>query len=341
MFKPQTLLKTAAALLLALGGLNAQADESNLYIGAGMGVGNLNPELDNTGYSVDSKNDLAVKFLGGWDLTKRISVEGFYTDFGYLTLKPSGKLGYSSVSLAGLYHFYLNDNPREAGNISAHVKAGGSYLWNQEKQSVESAKESDALLLLGVGLEYFIIEGLSVRAEYESFAKDASAGTVSLVKRFGLDAPKEEPTPEPVDTDGDGYFDNEDDCPNTPRGVNVNERGCAKFEGVLTNIQFDLDSAALTDASKRFLDSLLQEFKTYPTLRIKLIAHTDSTGSDEYNYDLSEDRARSVKRYLVEHNVSSDRLETQGKGKSQPIASNETEEGRAKNRRVEFVVLHP
>lgn len=339
MLSYKKILKISVACFLILGSSATFSDESNLYLGAGLGIGNLNPDLSETNYNIESKNDLAIKFTAGWDINKRISIEGFYSDLGYLELKPSGKLGYSSTAFAGLYHFYINDRPRQAGNISAHLKAGASYLWNQEKEGVDSSKQSDALLLLGVGVEYFILEGLSVRAEYESFAKDASSGVVSLIKRFGLDAPKEAPTPEPIDSDGDGLFDNEDDCPNTPRGVNVNERGCAKFEGVLTNIQFDLDSADLTESSKLFLDSLLEDFKVYSTLRLKLVAHTDATGTEQYNYKLSEARANTVKRYLVEQGLSAERLETQGKGKSQPIADNSTEEGRAKNRRVEFIVL--
>lgn len=339
MFSYKKILKSSVALLFILGALDASSDESNLYLGAGLGVGNLDPNLSGTNYSVKSENDLAIKFSAGWDINKRISIEGFYSDLGYLELAPSGKLGYSSTALAGLYHFYLNERPRQAGNISAHFKAGASYLWNQDKDGVDSNKQSDALVLLGVGVEYFVFEGLSVRAEYESFAKDAYSGVVSLIKRFGLDKPQAAPTPEPVDSDGDGLFDNEDDCPNTPVGVSINEKGCAKFEGVLTNIQFDLDSADLTESSKVFLDSLLEDFKVYSTLKLKLVAHTDATGTEQYNYKLSEERADTVKHYLVSQGVSAERLETQGKGKSQPIADNSTQEGRAKNRRVEFLVL--
>jgi outer membrane protein OmpA-like peptidoglycan-associated protein len=79
---------------------------------------------------------------------------------------------------------------------------------------------------------------------------------------------------------------------------------------------------------------------TQPGLRIEISGHTDSLGPQAINLTLSEKRATAVKNYLIAHGVASDRLRAEGYGEFNPIATNETEEGRAKNRRVEFKVLN-
>ena len=76
-----------------------------------------------------------------------------------------------------------------------------------------------------------------------------------------------------------------------------------------------------------------------PQVRIRIIGHTDNVGSDEANRKLSEGRANAVKDDIVGRGIDTQRIETIGKGESEPVASNDTEEGRAQNRRVEFVIL--
>ena len=76
-----------------------------------------------------------------------------------------------------------------------------------------------------------------------------------------------------------------------------------------------------------------------PTMRIRVEGYADSTGSDSLNLRLSQERAEAVKRYLVQSGIQPDRLETIGYAATRPIASNETEEGRKLNRRIEFVIL--
>jgi OOP family OmpA-OmpF porin len=76
-----------------------------------------------------------------------------------------------------------------------------------------------------------------------------------------------------------------------------------------------------------------------PEIRIRITGHTDNVGSDRANQKLSEGRANSVRDDLIKRGISADRIEAEGKGESQPITTNDTEEGRAQNRRVEFVIL--
>lgn len=104
-------------------------------------------------------------------------------------------------------------------------------------------------------------------------------------------------------------------------------------------VLFDFDKADLRPEAEGALDSLLLFMKKYPATQIGIIGHTDSLGSDEYNLDLSERRAKAVSDRLVARGIPAERLRSKGFGESRPVAGNETEEDRQKNRRVECLLL--
>jgi OOP family OmpA-OmpF porin len=102
-------------------------------------------------------------------------------------------------------------------------------------------------------------------------------------------------------------------------------------------ILFDLDSSVIRPESETVLAEVLQVLLSEPDWRLTIEGHTDDTGSEQHNQTLSEQRAASVKAYLVAHGIEERRLTTSGFGESQPVADNATELGRAQNRRVELV----
>ena len=106
---------------------------------------------------------------------------------------------------------------------------------------------------------------------------------------------------------------------------------------VFHNIHFRFDRADLMPSAFPVLDSLAEILKQYPQLEVEIRAHTDSIGSESYNIRLSEKRAASVRNYLIGKGIESTRLSAAGRGENEAIADNGTEEGRARNRRVEFV----
>jgi outer membrane protein OmpA-like peptidoglycan-associated protein len=108
---------------------------------------------------------------------------------------------------------------------------------------------------------------------------------------------------------------------------------------VLRNIFFDFDKATLRPESKTELERVYELLKSNPRMKVRIAGHTDSRGSDEYNQRLSEARAKSVYEYLVSRGISADRLSYIGYGESRPIDTNDTEEGRQNNRRVELEIL--
>ncbi len=107
----------------------------------------------------------------------------------------------------------------------------------------------------------------------------------------------------------------------------------------LNNIFFEFDKAALTPESRAELDRLVMFLNSHSEIKIQINGHTDNIGADDYNMNLSQQRAQAVVDYLISKNISSDRLTAKGYGKTKPVESNESEEGRMKNRRVEFTIL--
>jgi len=108
---------------------------------------------------------------------------------------------------------------------------------------------------------------------------------------------------------------------------------------VLKNILYDFDKSTLRPESIDEINKLITFMQERPTLRIEISSHTDNKGSARYNKKLSEDRAKSVVNYLLEKGIAADRLEAKGYGFDEPIATNDTDEGRQMNRRTEFMVL--
>lgn len=154
----------------------------------------------------------------------------------------------------------------------------------------------------------------------------------SLPAQVAVAAPVVEVTP--GDSDGDGVTDDKDACPGTPRGVAVDERGCWAMSNALL---FAFDSAVIKSDFYPVLDQTKKIFDAYPTMKVQIDGHADSTGPEAYNQVLSERRANAVMGYLVNKvGVEASRLTAVGHGEMKPAFPNDTKENRAKNRRVEF-----
>jgi OOP family OmpA-OmpF porin len=102
---------------------------------------------------------------------------------------------------------------------------------------------------------------------------------------------------------------------------------------------FDFDKAVLKPAAKTSLDNLSGQIKSLALEVVIATGHTDSVGTDAYNQKLSVRRADAVKKYLVSKGIADSRIQIEGKGESQPVADNKTDDGRAKNRRVQIEVI--
>jgi outer membrane protein OmpA-like peptidoglycan-associated protein len=169
-------------------------------------------------------------------------------------------------------------------------------------------------------------------------------------RRMQLEAPAPAAAPAPVaaaapvvaaapekcsDGDGDGVCDADDKCPNTPAGDKVDKFGCSLVSRL--TVYFDFDSAELRPESITELERVVRFMNDIPSSTALVEGHTDSIGTEAYNLALSDRRAKAVYDYLTSRGVDPSRLRSVGLGEANPVASNETAEGRQLNRRVMLI----
>lgn len=213
-------------------------------------------------------------------------------------------------------------------------------------------------LLTAMGLQRLNTDGLANAEEKAAFDPDSVCPVDAPVQfkvdkdkvfaeamaAAGLAAPVMVPAgPAAVragDQDGDGVADDKDQCPDTPAGTKVDDRGCP-YKAILElkGVNFDYNIHALRQDAFPLLDEAVAMLKRHPDVRVEVAGHTDYNNTDAFNQRLSERRAKAVMDYLVSEGVPAARLTAKGYGESQPIADNTTEAGQAKNRRVELRVL--
>lgn len=157
-----------------------------------------------------------------------------------------------------------------------------------------------------------------------------------------------------LDRDGDGIVDGADACPDVyaktvdgcplpavtetaPQPLPIAEPAAIVRKLVLEGVNFDYDKATLRQEDHDIIDKNAADLKTWGDVNVEVAGHTDSRGSDKYNMNLSQQRAAAVRTYLISKGISADRLTAKGYGESQPVADNNTDEGRFKNRRVELI----
>ena len=310
----------------------------------------------------NSRNKSAVQdnlsnfYQGGINLTHQFNPNwGLFGQVGYAEPETrNGNLDTELLqySLGGRLH------PAKFRLAGWRPFGGLGYSYTDIDVDAGGSKNEDFIYLEGglqrmVAPRFMIEAGVRARTELEEGYVDGQyfAGVHYLFNRKFPAAPKpmavatREPAvvPPPVDTDGDGVIDQLDQCPNTPQGALVDSKGCPKE---LTKeiretlyVEFELDKTEVRPQFFPEIEKLAVVLKQYPNSTILLEGHTDSTGSASYNQKLSQSRADAVMKVLInEFGIAKQRITTTGMGESQPIATNDTAEGRAQNRRVEAIV---
>ena len=271
-----------------------------------------------------------------------------------------------------LSSFNLNYHFKDYNNFVPYITGGfGTKVTNPKV----GRGDISLALSYGVGADYFIRENISIRGEVRHFhipehSDNNFLATLGLSFFFGgakaaPPPPPPAPPAPPKDSDGDGVPDHLDKCPDTPPGVKVDQYGCpldsdgdgvpdyldkcpgtpadAKVDArgcwVLEGVHFDFDKSDIKPQYRHILDEAASVLKKNPGLKIEIRGHTDSTGTRAYNQKLSEARAKSVLEYFVSKGVNRANLSAKGYGQDNPAETNETKEGRYKNRRVELKPL--
>ena len=351
--KTKILVTALSAATLALGSAAVVADESQPWHVTGqIGVG----ELDSARNTRDNDVWWSVGF--GRFFGNNFSLDLEYDEFtgtfrDYAVVAPGATYSDWKLSNYGLMgRWHIGDR-----NWRPYLAAG---LGRQKHRSVLDEGRATSLSL-GVGIQGKLAKHASLRAQ--ALYRQDDDGT-SLAPRSGFDdwffsvgfsfdfggveppppPPAEPPPPPPPppnpDLDGDGVLNEHDKCPNTRPGAVVDLDGC-EVEAVieLDGVYFDFDKATLKPEAMVVLNEAAALLNKNERVVVEVAGHTDSMGSEAYNQGLSERRAQSVQDYLVSKGVKAQRLTAKGYGESMPVASNDTDAGRAENRRVELIVL--
>jgi OOP family OmpA-OmpF porin len=258
-----------------------------------------------------------------------------------------------NIGLMGRYHFL-------EGPVRPYLALGVGML---KHRNINHEGESLSLRA-GVGLQGRIHKNWSARGQV-IWQRDGDGSSMApksafrdIIYSIGLNfdfggkppppppAPKEAAPPPPPppppnpDLDGDGVLNERDKCPNTRPGAVVDLDGC-EVEAVieLDGVHFDFDKATLRPEAMVILNEAAALLSKHEKVVVEVAGHTDSVGSEAYNQGLSERRANAVRDYLASKGIRASRLSAKGYGELRPIASNDTDEGRAENRRVEMVVM--
>ena len=212
--------------------------------------------------------------------------------------------------------------------------------------------KSGAFAQYGGGVKYWVTDNFALKAEVRhavKFRENDNNMFYSLGFTIPFDAKsapvvaKAEPKPAPVaaapilpkDSDGDGVFDDKDKCPNTPKGTVVDENGCPKI--IRLHVKFDFDQSTIKKDFMPEIQKVADFMKQNPGYSVVLEGHTDARGTDAYNQKLSDKRAKAVAKALADLGIASAKISTEAYGESKPVATNDTEAGRAENRRVDAI----
>lgn len=324
-----------------------------IYVGAGIGASWLNPDSSEVpGLNVNDRVNNAAQIAIGTDLSKHFSLELHAADLGQAGFSPEGSIDYSVFGASALYYAGKSRHRFNRRGLTAFGRLGIGFLQNSASTNINYVQDNSSHLLIGAGLEYVFRPGIGIRAEAISFEEDIRYGQVGLIYRMGrkqnreririVQAPSEpatvaEPTPlpEPIS------------APVTPPVAAakiepvVVPNPCDSISGVLEGVNFHTNSHELTAEAQDILREVAATLMQCQNMPLEITAHTDSHGPAEYNQDLSTRRANSTSDFLHGQGIDSSRITTTAYGETQPIDSNETAEGRRRNRRVELHIIKP
>ena len=310
----KTFLVLPLALLVS-GAVNAATDNT-FYAGARLG--NSFYDLKHSeGINLDNEN-LAGGVFMGYKVTPWFALETGYTHLGSTTVEGTdAKVRIQGADILAKFSYNVTEN------VDLYVK-GGTYYYDAHSKNLGSEKSHGWTGTAGLGMDYFITKNLSAGLDYQYYHDIKLGSDKTDVHFVGATLAYHWGAPAPVVA---------------PEVVYVDQVSVAKIEELKLTVPFAFDSTTITagDASK--LAPFEERLNTYPDATITVVGHTDSTGSEAYNQKLSQERAEAVAQALRTHlNVGADRVLSEGRGELDPIASNDTAEGRSENRRVDIIV---
>ncbi|PUA29234.1 MAG: hypothetical protein B0W54_01120 [Cellvibrio sp. 79] len=283
------------------------------------------------------KTDTGYGIFTGYDFTPRYGVELSWNDIGdskaqYQVLNLDGKLQEIDVSLKVSQP--LNER------VLFYGKIGAAYWDGEVTGGPWTESDSGVRPLVGVGVEFPFASQWSARVEYQYIDKVGNRAMghanpnflgLSLIWHFSTPSPPPLPTPE---LSPEPKPELQIVAVKEPEPQFIEQR--ITVDEQLGGPLFEFNKAEIRNTVA--IDQVLKILIDNPGLQVSITGHTDSRGKADYNQRLSEKRAAVVADYLHKNGVDSQRIKTSGVGASEPVADNQTDVGRAKNRRVEFVI---
>ncbi len=340
---PLSFLALASALLLPAAVSAADSPDNRYfaqrwYAGAGVSTSRLDPALTTDALSITDKRGQGFKLNVGYDLSPRITLDGYVGTLGEADLSflntPVGGVGYDVYGLSLVAYVYSAGSPYsdrydddglyQREGLSSYVRVGLGGMRN-DSDEVEYDRDHASHLAAGLGMEYGWSNGHALRAELTSYDSDARELSLSVLKRFGdssyaLAAAAVVALPEIVAAAPE------------PAAQAVAEALKLGKRIVL----FSFDSIDVRTDYEATLNGLAQVLQDSPDIRVQIDGHSDWVGDAAYNMMLSNRRAISVRDYLINRGVDAEQLGAKGYGEQEPVADNKTAFGRSRNRRVEI-----
>ena len=318
-------------------------DESSYwsgYLGARLGYSYNENSCMNTKITCD-KDEAGYGVFAGYDVNRRVALELSFNDIGdsvakYPGMNLDGKLREMDLAVKLSYPLY--------SQARMYGKLGVAYWEGEAVGGPRKLDDSGVSPLLGAGVEFPFANNLAARLEYQYIHQVGNREMgeanphflgVSLIWNFSPHSRKS-----PVETTS-VIISPLPVVPPEPQPVVKTPEPVVTEQRIIVDEQlggplFDFDKSTIRNTAA--IDSVVNLLIQNPSLAVSIVGHTDSRGNAKYNQLLSETRANAVAEYLRSKGVESSRIKVFGVGEEQPVADSQTEEGRAKNRRVEFVI---
>ncbi|CAK3987230.1 OmpA-OmpF porin, OOP family [Vibrio crassostreae] len=332
------LSKIMCAVIAASGFAAAPSIAATTYVGAKVGMGWLDSAcVDN----VDCEDDsVAGGIYGGYNFTDNIALElnaDYLGDYDTSFNNNGATQRYSdsivAISLSPMYRLAIKQQ------FDIFFKAGPAYIMHDD--------EDDVVLALGIGAEKQFADDWAVRVEYQYFDDfddkiiqnlNSNLVTVGLSYNFGTG----NTTASAAAAASAVAVTQAPSEPITEPAVVVEEKSTVVVTKAQTESysqeMFATNSTELSTDGKIALQPLVEVLKAHPQSTVVVVGHTDSTGAAEYNMMISKKRAAAVAAHIEEQGIEAERITATGEGEENPVASNDTAEGRAQNRRVDATI---
>jgi|GEM_PF-5550956 len=330
-------------IALSLAAVSANASNDGIYISEKLGI-HMPPNSSAFSSSTAATFGLGLKTASPWGI-----------ELGYSMARP-----YDAVNDNKAIFRYLQTNALYHFDVSERLRPFLAIGLGQGSITTAIGKQKQSGFNFGAGVKWEWMPRLDVRADIGILTNDNSQSLNQLIS-IGLDyrffdlkkadqevivetAPA--PAPASLDSDEDGVLDRNDRCPNSAAMENVDEYGCKVVVvpqpvevSIELSINFANNSSIVPEAYLSEIQNVAMFMEKYPDTSVVVEGHTDDVGSPKYNAWLSERRAASVAKIIVESfGIQAKRVESKGFGESAPLVANDSEQNRSKNRRVVAVI---